>query len=269
MTNSNYNKAQLKNRWDQLKRDWAAWIMLTESPNQTGLGWDKEKNTVTAPDHWWGSMIIRRKEAAKFREAGLEHRDLMERVFRNVTAMGEGAYIPRTRQQQMEDVAVEESQELESEGTNPLVMEDPFQTPMKRYKSGGGGTSMPSGTGSHGSTRKSSASKVDLSGSINELLEHVKQDTEEVEKGQGTEAIRRVKALPIFRDMADQQMQDLRWWTLRHLEKMRKVEAFLACDTDTERHYWLHLENHNAAEAYRKGLSKEPLPPPTFPPPFD
>jgi len=128
---------------------------------------------------------------------------------------------------------------------------------------------MPTGSASHGSTRKSFASKADLSDSINVLLQHVKQDTEEVEKGQRTEAVRRVKALPIFRDMADQEMQDLRWWALRQFEKIRKVEMFLACDTDTERHRWLHLDNRIAVEVYRKGLSKEPLPPPTFPPPFD
>lgn len=138
-------------------------------------------------------MISRRKEAAKFRYAGLEHRDLMERVFRNVTAMGEGAYIPRTRQEQMDDVPVEDSQEVESEGTNPpLCSEDPFRTPMKRFKSGagdihmatgynsGGGDTNPApGSASHGSNRKSSATKVDLSDSINNLLDHVKQNTQD------------------------------------------------------------------------------------------
>ncbi|KAH7833972.1 hypothetical protein Vadar_011545 [Vaccinium darrowii] len=168
---------------DQFGR--TTWIMLIKSPNQTGLGWDKEKNTITAPEHWWGSMIIR-KEATKFRYAGLEHRDLMECVFRDVTAMGEGAYIP--------------------------------------------------------------------------------QNTEEDKKGQRTEAVRLVKVLPIFRDMDDQEIQDLRWWALRHLEKIQKVEMFLACDADMERHRWLYLENRIVVEAYHQGLSKEPLPPPTFPP---
>ncbi|KAH7835548.1 hypothetical protein Vadar_027200 [Vaccinium darrowii] len=253
--------------------------MLTESPSQTGLGWDMNKNTITGPDHWWGAMISRRKEAAKFRYAGLEHRDLMERVFRNVTAMGEGAYIPRTLQEQMDDVPVEDSQELASDGTNPMCSGDPFQTPMKRfksgagdthmatgYKSGGGDTNTAAGSASHGSNRKSSATKVDLSDSINELLDHVKQNTQDVDKVQRAEAFRRVKALPIFRDMEDPFIEDLRWWALRHLEKMRKVETFLEQDTDRLRHKWLYLENVAAIEEYRSGRAKDGMPP-RFPPP--
>ncbi|KAH7834218.1 hypothetical protein Vadar_013848 [Vaccinium darrowii] len=282
ITNSNYNKAQLKNRWDQLKRDWAAWIMLTESPRQTGLGWDEKNNTITAPDHWWGAMISRRKEAAKFRAAGLEHRDLMERVFRDVTAMGEGAYIPRTRQEQMEDVPANDSQELESEGTNPLGMEDPFQTTMKwyksgaggtsmatGYKSGGGGSSMAAGSASHGSTHKSNATKADLSHSINELLDHVKQNTQDYDRVQRAEAFRCVKALPIFRNMDDPEIEDLRWWALRQMEKMRKVETFLECDTDRQRHKWLYLENVAAIEEYRSGRAKDGIPPRMPPPAYD
>ncbi|KAH7841458.1 hypothetical protein Vadar_030147 [Vaccinium darrowii] len=285
MTNSHYKKTQLKNRWDQLKRDWAAWNMLID-PSQTGLGWDYKKHTVTGPDHWWGLMINRRKEAAKFKNAGLEHKDLMERVFRDVTAMGEGAYIPRTWHERMEDVRSEDSRELESDGSNSIGMEDPFQTPNKRLKSGGGGTSMPMGSASHRSTRKSSASKADLFDSINELLQAVKKKNQDCEKRQRAkairrnnqdcekrqraearaEAIRRVKALPVFRDMHKPEIEELRWWALRHLEKIRKVKTFLACNTDAERHQWLYFENLAAIEEHHRGRGMA-LQPPRFPPP--
>ncbi|KAH7857672.1 hypothetical protein Vadar_015233 [Vaccinium darrowii] len=268
MTNSHYNKTQIKNRWDQLKRDWAAWKMLTKNPSQTGLGWDFEKNTVTGPDHCWELMINRRKEAAKFKNAGLEHKDLMERVFRDVTAMGEGAYIPRTWQERMEDVHSEDSWELESFESNPLGMEDPFQTPNKRYKSGGGGTSMPMGSASHRSTRKSSASEVDLSESINELLQTVKENNQDCEKEQRAEAFRRMKALPVFRDMHNPKIAELRWRALRHLEKIRKVETFLECDTDAERNQWLYFENLAAIEEHHRGRGKDRLPPRSPPPTF-
>lgn len=39
-------------------------------------------------------MILRNKLVAKFKDAGLEHADLMERVFQDVTATGVGAYVP-------------------------------------------------------------------------------------------------------------------------------------------------------------------------------
>ncbi|KAH7833474.1 hypothetical protein Vadar_006681 [Vaccinium darrowii] len=48
-------------------------------------------------------------------------------------------------------------------------------------------------------------------------------------------------------------IQELRWWAFRHLEKIRKVEMFLACDTDAERHQWLYYENLAAIEEHHRG----------------
>lgn len=47
----NYDKVQLKNRYDSLRKEWKVWYNLFGKV--TGLGWNFEKNTVDASDEWW------------------------------------------------------------------------------------------------------------------------------------------------------------------------------------------------------------------------
>ncbi|GAV67120.1 Myb_DNA-bind_3 domain-containing protein/DDE_4 domain-containing protein/UBN2_2 domain-containing protein [Cephalotus follicularis] len=49
-----YNK--LKNKWDQLKKDYLLWRALLGI--DTRLGWDSEKMTVDASDDWWKRRIV-------------------------------------------------------------------------------------------------------------------------------------------------------------------------------------------------------------------
>ena len=51
MTNREYEQKQLKNKWDILKKDWQLWTNLLR--NETGLGWDPVKQTITSSDEWW------------------------------------------------------------------------------------------------------------------------------------------------------------------------------------------------------------------------
>ncbi|KAI9081834.1 hypothetical protein K1719_036096 [Acacia pycnantha] len=51
ITGKNYDKKQLKNRWDALKYEFSMWARLVE--NETGLGWDSVKNTIMARPEWW------------------------------------------------------------------------------------------------------------------------------------------------------------------------------------------------------------------------
>jgi hypothetical protein len=48
-----YNRFQLKNRWDALKREFASFAKLVDK--ETGLGWDDDKKTVKADDEWWNA----------------------------------------------------------------------------------------------------------------------------------------------------------------------------------------------------------------------
>ena len=50
-TGLDYDKDQLKNRWDILKTDWKVWEKLKSL--DTGLGWDAKKGTIDAIDDWW------------------------------------------------------------------------------------------------------------------------------------------------------------------------------------------------------------------------
>ena len=49
-TGLNYEKDQLKSRWDVLKVDWRGWEQLRNL--DTGLGWDAVKGTIATPDNW-------------------------------------------------------------------------------------------------------------------------------------------------------------------------------------------------------------------------
>ncbi|KAI9072544.1 hypothetical protein K1719_045503 [Acacia pycnantha] len=66
ITGKNYDKKQLKNRWDALKHEFSMWAKLAE--NETGLGWDSVKNTIMAPQ-WWEAKGKPRKQILPPEEA--------------------------------------------------------------------------------------------------------------------------------------------------------------------------------------------------------
>ncbi|KAF7145536.1 hypothetical protein RHSIM_Rhsim04G0145400 [Rhododendron simsii] len=83
------NLKQCKNQYGVLKRDWQAWILLADSRRgATGLGMNPVTGTFTAPDHFWANLIAQNEYVAKFRDRPLDHEDLMQRVFEEVTATG-------------------------------------------------------------------------------------------------------------------------------------------------------------------------------------
>ncbi|KAI9117744.1 hypothetical protein K1719_011159 [Acacia pycnantha] len=67
ITRKNYDKKQLKNRWDALKHEFSMWAKLVE--NETGLGWDSGKNTIMAPPEWWEAKGKPRKQILPPEEA--------------------------------------------------------------------------------------------------------------------------------------------------------------------------------------------------------
>lgn len=54
-TGNTYDKIQLKNKWDLLKKDWKLWKELIGK--ETGLGWDPKKKTIDASSDWWDEKI--------------------------------------------------------------------------------------------------------------------------------------------------------------------------------------------------------------------
>ncbi|KAL7168296.1 hypothetical protein ACSBR2_038687 [Camellia fascicularis] len=90
-----HSAKQMKNKFDNLKKDWVAWKKLENaSHGLTGLGYDHETGLITAPDHWWAKMQAMNNRCAKFRTKPLEHVDLMERVYSGAAATGKHAWTP-------------------------------------------------------------------------------------------------------------------------------------------------------------------------------
>ncbi|KAK8952148.1 hypothetical protein KSP39_PZI002991 [Platanthera zijinensis] len=91
-----YDRAQLKNKWDQLKREWKLWRELKKG--ETGLGWDPIKKTIDASDEWWQERIQMIPMAKKFRYSGIapELEEKLDRMFSQVVASGDNVWIPAT-----------------------------------------------------------------------------------------------------------------------------------------------------------------------------
>ncbi|KAK8937139.1 hypothetical protein KSP39_PZI011929 [Platanthera zijinensis] len=95
-TGLTYDRAQLKNKWDQLKRDWKLWRDLKRG--ETGLGWNPIKKTIDASDEWWKERIEMLPAAKKFRFVGIapDLEEKLDRMFSQVVANGENVWIPST-----------------------------------------------------------------------------------------------------------------------------------------------------------------------------
>ncbi|KAK0574054.1 hypothetical protein LWI29_017640 [Acer saccharum] len=94
ITGKDYDKRQLKNKWDSLKNDWKLWSSLLHK--ETGIGWDPTKKTVDAPPEWWQSKIEMNGEYRKFRDVGIspDMMDMYDKMFKGSTAVGNCVMIP-------------------------------------------------------------------------------------------------------------------------------------------------------------------------------
>ncbi|XP_028783139.1 L10-interacting MYB domain-containing protein-like [Neltuma alba] len=79
-----YMRIQLKNKFDTLRKEWQLWDRLLR---EIGLGWDAERNTVSAPDDWWEKKT-EVPGYEKFRERGLQFRAELTQLFGYVATAG-------------------------------------------------------------------------------------------------------------------------------------------------------------------------------------
>ncbi|CAL5406728.1 unnamed protein product [Camellia sinensis] len=119
---------QMKNKFDNLKKDWVAWKNLENaSHGLTGLRYDHETGLFTTPDHWWAKMQAMNNQCAKFKTKPLEHLELMERVYSGAAANGKHAWTPtEVRNDAAAVTNANEDSEIEplSVGTPPQLGHD-------------------------------------------------------------------------------------------------------------------------------------------------
>ncbi|KAI3763791.1 hypothetical protein L2E82_13788 [Cichorium intybus] len=92
-TGKSFDKKQLKNKWDNMKKDWKLYDRLMRS--ESGIGWDSVRNTIDAPNEWWDEKIKGDKDLAKFRNTNLYiYQKYYEPLFRDSVAVGDKTRAP-------------------------------------------------------------------------------------------------------------------------------------------------------------------------------
>ncbi|KAI8030658.1 L10-interacting MYB domain-containing protein [Camellia lanceoleosa] len=132
-----HSAKQMKNKFNNLKKDWVAWKKL-ENANHglTRLGYDHETGLFTAPDHWWAKMqaicfhktfmfpSTMNNRCTKFKSKPVEHVDLMERVYSGTATTGKHAWTPT---EMRDDVAAATNAMDVDSGMGPLSAGTPPQ----------------------------------------------------------------------------------------------------------------------------------------------
>ncbi|KQK17801.1 hypothetical protein BRADI_1g36816v3 [Brachypodium distachyon] len=131
-TKRNYDRKQMKNRWEALKKDYNTWKQLTQ--RASGLGRDPSTHTIAASDDWWESEIKRCPDASKFRNAPLQDEEKMAIIFDKHCVTNEHARVPprsaRVGPSQDANVETVDGDEEDSgcEGDDYVTPRDGFST---------------------------------------------------------------------------------------------------------------------------------------------
>ncbi|XP_024033457.1 L10-interacting MYB domain-containing protein-like [Citrus clementina] len=93
-TGLDYNRTQMKNKWDSLRTDWKLWKNLIGK--ETGLGWNHMLRTVDASEEWWEKKIKENMQFNRFQKNGidLELEKKLYLMFMNTVATGEHVWVP-------------------------------------------------------------------------------------------------------------------------------------------------------------------------------
>ncbi|XP_020680634.1 L10-interacting MYB domain-containing protein [Dendrobium catenatum] len=95
-TGKDYDRIQLKNKWDQLKKEWKLWKDLKKGA--TGFGWNPKRRTLDASDEWWKKKIQEFPAAKRFRYNGIDPvlEEKLDKMFMNTILPGEPAWAPNS-----------------------------------------------------------------------------------------------------------------------------------------------------------------------------
>ncbi|KAG0466555.1 hypothetical protein HPP92_018135 [Vanilla planifolia] len=89
-----YDRLQLKNKWDLLKKDWKIWKDLKKAA--VGFGWNSKRNTFDASEEWWTEKIKEFPTAKKFRYHGFDPQleEKLDKMFLNMVPGDDLACVP-------------------------------------------------------------------------------------------------------------------------------------------------------------------------------
>ncbi|XP_028773873.1 L10-interacting MYB domain-containing protein-like [Neltuma alba] len=83
-TGRGYERKQLKNRLDNLRKEWKTFDKLIVK--ETSIAWDPERNTVVASDEWWERKLRENPAYEKFRHHGSRFHTELETIFKDIMA---------------------------------------------------------------------------------------------------------------------------------------------------------------------------------------
>lgn len=77
-TGANYDRRQIRNRWDMTKEQWRTWNKLIQDPS---MKWDPETKSFGASEEDWACYLEENREAAPFRFKEIEYIDILNVLF--------------------------------------------------------------------------------------------------------------------------------------------------------------------------------------------
>ncbi|CAL5333481.1 unnamed protein product [Camellia sinensis] len=133
----NYGQKKLKGKFARLKANYKEFVALK---NHTSLGWDPITQTVTAPDDVWENYVQAHPNAKQFQTKGLEHYELMSKIFAKSFAIGAFARSSRQGAPTSDDER-EMDERFHAYTSGKGVVDESINSGSKRKSSGQGQSS--------------------------------------------------------------------------------------------------------------------------------